>query len=255
MDTSNIVRVVEDFGSYVLTTPVTRCDVGIKLLIDDIELPEAYQIDFSNSDKKGQSTTQIGDSSGVEIPFQYIQTGKDIYAFYYYVEEGYGKTVRIYHIPNKYRPDRETVYPEPEQMDIISQAIVALNRTAERTANDSAAATQAAEGAQIALGSARIAQEFAEQAARDAQGYRDEAQEYADAANQSANAAQQSEDNTLEYSRQSEVNARRAEQAANNAGFMWLEIDARDHLIYTRTDGVDVNFRIDERGHLIREVL
>lgn len=248
MDTSNIVRVVEDFGSYVLTTPVTRCDVGIKLLIDDVELPEYYQVDFSNSDKKGQSTTQLGDSTGVEIPYQYIQTGKAIYAFYYYVEEGYGKTVRIYHIPNKYRPDRETVYPEPEQVDIISRTIAALNITSERTASDAAVAAQAAEQSQIALGSAQLAQEFAEQAARDAQGY-------ADAASQSANIAQQSEGNTLEYSRQSEVNARRAEQAANNAGFMWLEIDARDHLIYTRTDGVDVNFRIDERGHLIREVL
>lgn len=255
MDTSNIVRVVEDFGSYVLTTPVTRCDVGIKLLIDDIELPEAYQIDFSNSDKKGQSTTQIGDSTGVEIPVQYIQTGKAIYAFYYYVEEGYGKTVRIYHIPNKYRPDRETVEPEQEQLTVIDQAIVALNNAVSQTSENVESTNRDAERAEIARDEAESARDAAVNAKEGTDANVIQAELAAEAASQSANAAQQSEDNTLEYSRQSEVNARRAEQAANNAGFMWLEIDARDHLIYTRTDGVDVNFRIDERGHLIREVL
>ena len=147
MDTSNIVRVVEDFGSYVLTTPVKKEDVGIKLIIDDIELPEFYEIDFSNSDKKGKSTTVIGDSTGVEIPVKYIKTGKAIYAFYYYVEPGFGRTVRIYHIPNKVRPDRDKIVPEEEQLTVIDQAIAALNTAVVESGANADRAEQAAANA------------------------------------------------------------------------------------------------------------
>lgn len=40
------------------------------------------------------------------------------------------------------------------------------------------------------------------------------------------------------------VSADRAEQAARDAGYMFFEIDNRGHLIYTRTDNVNIDFEI-----------
>ncbi len=51
-----------------------------------------------------------------------------------------------------------------------------------------------------------------------------------------------------------EESADRAEQAAATAGFMDVEIDSNGHLIYTRTDAVDVDLKL-VNGHLILEVV
>lgn len=48
--------------------------------------------------------------------------------------------------------------------------------------------------------------------------------------------------------------AERAEQAANNAGYIDVEIDENGHLIYRKTDAVDVDFSL-ANGHLIMEVV
>ena len=48
--------------------------------------------------------------------------------------------------------------------------------------------------------------------------------------------------------------ADRAEQAAAEAGFMDVEIDSDGHLIYTRTDAVDVDLKL-VNGHLIMEAV
>ena len=46
------------------------------------------------------------------------------------------------------------------------------------------------------------------------------------------------------------TSADRAEQAAQNAGYMFFAIDDRGHVIYTRTDNVDVDFEIID-GRLV----
>ena len=51
-----------------------------------------------------------------------------------------------------------------------------------------------------------------------------------------------------------EESADRAEQAAAEAGFMDVEIDSNGHLIYTRTDAVDVDLKL-VNGHLIMEAV
>lgn len=51
-----------------------------------------------------------------------------------------------------------------------------------------------------------------------------------------------------------EESADRAEQAAATAGFMDVEIDSNGHLIYTRTDAVDVDLKL-VNGHLILEAV
>jgi hypothetical protein len=41
--------------------------------------------------------------------------------------------------------------------------------------------------------------------------------------------------------------------AARESGYFDVEIDENDHLIYTRTDNVRVDFALDNSGHLIME--
>lgn len=49
------------------------------------------------------------------------------------------------------------------------------------------------------------------------------------------------------------LDADRAEQAANTAGFMEISVDGSGHLIYLRTDQVDADLSLDADGHLILE--
>lgn len=61
-----------------------------------------------------------------------------------------------------------------------------------------------------------------------------------------ASAAQSAEDAAL--------SADHAEQCAANAGYMWVYMDERGHLIYVRTDQVLADLKFNSEGHLIIEV-
>ena len=59
-------------------------------------------------------------------------------------------------------------------------------------------------------------------------------------------------DETEENALAAEHYADLASQCAGTAGYLEIEIDERGHLIYTKTDAVDVDFRL-QNGHLIME--
>ena len=106
MDTSKIIKGVVSNGRYTVTAPIVKEDYGLYLQIEGVELPSTYEVDFSNSENSGTSVTMIGNADGVLIPRQFIDTGKDIFAFLYHVGADYGRTVYKFRIPNKVRPDR-----------------------------------------------------------------------------------------------------------------------------------------------------
>ena len=68
-----------------------------------------------------------------------------------------------------------------------------------------------------------------------------------------AETAQTAADNAGASASAAEAAATRAEQAAANAGYMFFYIDSNGHLIYERTDNVDVDFALSD-GHLYMEV-
>lgn len=131
MDTSKIIRGVVSNGRYTVTAPIVKEDYGLYLQIEGVELPEAYQVDFSNDEHNGTSVTMIGNSDGVLIPRQFIDSGKDIFAFLYHVGEDFGRTIYKFRIPNKVRPDRTDEEPTPEEQSVIDQTIDALNEAVE----------------------------------------------------------------------------------------------------------------------------
>lgn len=253
MNTSKIIRAVVGGGRFVDTAPIMKEDYGIILKIEGIELPETYEIDFSNDRKEGTSVTMIGNADGVLIPQQFIKSGKDIYAFYYHVGEYFGKTTYIFHIPNRVRPDRTNETPEPEQQSVIDQTIAALNTAVEKTAQDvvdaDASAQSAAESAENAAQSASQAAQSAE----DAGTYATRAEAAQTAAETAQSAASASATSASQSAASAYADAERAEQAASTAGYLDVEIvDGR--LIYTRTDAVDVDFALNN-GRLIMEAI
>ena len=253
MDTSKVIRGVVNSGRYTVTAPIVKENYGIYLQIEGVELPETYQVDFSDDEHHGTSVTMIGNADGVKIPRQFIDTGKDVFAFLYWVGEDYGKTVYKFRIPNKLRPDRTNEEPTPEEQSVIDQAISALNSAVAQTAQDVIDADASAQ-------SASADAERAEQARDDAQGYANNAQTSATQASASASQASASASTASAAATSASASAasayadaERAEQAASTAGYLDVKIvDGR--LIYTRTDAVDVDFALNN-GRLIMEAI
>lgn len=131
MDTSKIIKGVASGRGYSITSPIIKEDYGLYLKIEGVELPSTYQVDFSNDEHSGSSVTMIGNADGVQIPTQFIKTGKDVFAFLYHVGADYGRTVYKFRIPNKLRPDRTNEEPTPEEQSVIDQTISALNEAKE----------------------------------------------------------------------------------------------------------------------------
>lgn len=132
MDTSKIIRGVVSNGRYTVTAPIVKEDYGLYLQIEGVELPSTYEVDFSNFENSGTSVTMIGNADGVLIPHQFIDTGKDVFAFLYHVGEDFGRTVYKFRIPNKVRPDRTDETPTPEEQSVIDQVIASLNDAVDR---------------------------------------------------------------------------------------------------------------------------
>ena len=108
-------------------------DYGQVLQFDGLELPEAYQVHFSNVPMTGTAITQIGGADGVTVPDQYFATGEPVYAWVYLHEgEDDGETVYMVTIPVKKRPQPSDEVPTPEEQSAIDQAIAALNIAVEK---------------------------------------------------------------------------------------------------------------------------
>ena len=133
MNTTKIIKGVVSNGRYTVTAPIVKEDYGLYLKIEGVELPSTYEVDFSNSESSGTSVTMIGNADGVLIPRQFIDTGKDIFAFLYHVGEDFGRTVYKFRIPNKVRPDRTDETPTPEEQSVIDQLIGAMNTAVAQT--------------------------------------------------------------------------------------------------------------------------
>lgn len=236
---------VGPLGPYTIGE-ITEEDYGIVFKMPDLDLPTAYQVDFSNKLASGTALTVVGNSDGALIPTSLIDSGKDVYAFLYHVGDGFGKTTHVWRINNNKRAKRGTPAPDPEQQSVIDQTIAALNEAvaqtaadAEQTASDAARAEAARQGAESAEASAEASASAA--ATSETNAAQSEATASAAATSASASAASAYAD------------AERAEQAANTAGYLDVEIvDGR--LIYTRTDAVDVDFALDD-GRLIMEAI
>ena len=231
MDTSKIIRGAVSNGRYTVTAPIVKEDYGLYLKIEGVELPETYQVDFSNSENSGTSVTMIGNADGVLIPSQFISSGKDVFAFLYHVGADFGRTVYKFRIPNKVRPDRTNEQPTPEEQSVIDQSIAALNEAVEQTAQDVLTTTtnaaeaqrhaedadQSAQDAEDSKVAAETAKNAAETARANAQTSETNAALSADAAEQAKQAAQRSAEDAAAAEEGAATAAETADRAADRA--------------------------------------
>lgn len=224
MTTSKIIRGVINATKYTVTAPVVKEDYGLYLQIEGADLPETYEVDFSNEEMGGTSVTMIGNADGVHIPNQFIKSGRDIFAFLFLVSEDFGRTVYKFRIPNKLRPDRTDAQPDPEEQSVIDQAIAALNDAVEQTAADvvttTAKASEASAAAETATQKALEAAASATaagQSALDAKSYRDSAGLSAENASMYAGFASESATSASASAGTATTKASEAAQSATDA--------------------------------------
>ena len=115
---------------------------GQFLYFADLDLPQAFEVHFSNKDK-GESKTQIGSDKLVEIPDEYFWNGAlQIYAWIY-LHNGTddGETIYEVRIPLIKRAKPTDEEPLPVQQSTIDKAIAEL-ATAVNITNENADKTE-----------------------------------------------------------------------------------------------------------------
>lgn len=236
----NIINAVFGSGICAVTTSAYRANYGMVLRFSGIELPPAFEVDFSNYDVMGRdSITMIGQNNEVQIPDDLWDSGLNIYAYVYlHPTDDSGVTVYTVTIPVLGRPNRTEETPTPHEQSVIEQAISALNAAVEQTAADvetttanAQAAAQseanaatsersAAASAGAALASQNAAESAQQSATESASGATESARNAAQSAStaaESATAAQASAEQAERSVQSISGDAERAERAATTA--------------------------------------
>lgn len=165
-----IAKLVDDTRFAFRTKPLYQYDYGQVLKFEGVELPTVYEVHFSNTDQAGTAKAQIGNADGVQIPDEYLLTGRPVYVWVF-INTGTedGETEYKCIIPVNKRAQKEDAEPTPVEQDIITQAIAALNTAVESTSADAESAMSSAAAAaaseQNAAGSASLAMQSKQAAA------------------------------------------------------------------------------------------
>ena len=127
----NVVHLAMRPGEMRHSRPVYQYDYGQVLVLDGLELPDAYEVHFANG-AAGESVTQIGGASGVSIPDAMLLSGAPVHVWLYlHTGTDDGETVLHGMIPVILRARPTTDTPTPVQQDAITEAIAALNAAVE----------------------------------------------------------------------------------------------------------------------------
>ena len=125
-------RIPVVFGNLrkITIPPVSfQYDIVQKLIISGLELPEYYQVDFCN-EGDSESITMIGTADGVDVPDQFLQTGKTVKAYLVVtgVDAGAAETRYEITIPVNKRPTRTDIEPTPVEQSTIDSLIAASSK-------------------------------------------------------------------------------------------------------------------------------
>lgn len=167
MITTNIITASFPNGERTATTRgLYQYDYGQVLRFDGLDLPQAYEVHFSDKPYSGEATTQIGNADGVTIPDAYLLKSGYVYAWVFlHTGEDDGETRYTVKIPVAGRSKTIPAQPDPVQQDAITEAIAALNSAVEQTAQDAESASASAESAAQSAAEAETSADRAEQAA------------------------------------------------------------------------------------------
>ena len=128
----NILNVSFAHRHVVVAKGLYQYDYGQKLQIAGITLPPNFEVHFCN-DGDFSTIPMIGTDYMVDIPDQFLTTGKDIIAYIYHHEgEDDGETIEVVRMPVVKRPVPTDGEPTPAQETAISQAIALLQQELEQ---------------------------------------------------------------------------------------------------------------------------
>ena len=147
MELSNIIEISFSGKDTVIIDEMPfQYNQGVYIKFVDIELPEAYQVHFSNS-RNQTSFEMIGDEDGVLIPYDVWESGKTIYAWIYLhpTEDSAVTKYEVQIAKRKRAPLPDGTEPTPAEQTVIDQAIAALNTAVENTAADAESAQENAD--------------------------------------------------------------------------------------------------------------
>ena len=192
-------------------------DYGQTLRIQGVKLPAAVEIQFSTTERIGETVTRIGVTqegvTEVPIPDTLLEGGGTtqdytIYAFVYIENGDSGKTEYRVSMKVRARPKPEA-HATPEEGELFRQAIVAVAESADR-------AESARKSAETSADEAKTAKENAETAAKVAEAFKTEAET---ARSEAVRAATESTDakDSAEKSRAAAEKAKQDAEAAKAA--------------------------------------
>lgn len=128
-----------------VSPPLYQWDYGQILHIIGLNLPQAYEVHFSNEQTSGEAETHVTDSEYIAIPDKYLETGTPIYVFICLHEtDSDSETEYTITIPVLKRPKPVDYEPTPTEESIIDEAIVALNNAVTQVAESAEAAKESA---------------------------------------------------------------------------------------------------------------
>ena len=131
----NTITAVAGDSLYIKTDNVFQYDYGLKLVITGVELPQSYEVHFSNT-HGGAAKTVTGDTSGVEIPDEYLLNGEDVHAYIYLHTGGVdddGETVYHIQIPVVKRAAIDTRDITPVEHTFVEEALATVEAAVEKT--------------------------------------------------------------------------------------------------------------------------
>lgn len=188
---TNVINVPLVAGRVAHPMPAWQYDYGLELHFSGADLPEYFQVHFSNTDESGTATTAIGSDGAVVVPSQYLQSGDTIYAWIY-LHSGNtdGETVYKIELEVKKRAQPTDEEPTPEEQSEIDALITALSDGVTRAET---AADNAATSASAAMDAAEAASGYLDAVEESAQAAHDDAQAAGNAATAAALSATQAE--------------------------------------------------------------
>ena len=174
-----MITAVIDAGQHYCqaVSDLWQWDYGQTLRIQGVKLPAAVEVQFSTTDRIGETVTRIGVTqegvTEVPIPDTLLDGGGTtqdytIYAFVYIENGDSGKTEYRVSMKVRARPKPEA-HATPEEGELFRQAIVAVAESADR-------AESARKSAETSADEAKTAKENAETAAKVAEAFKTEAE-------------------------------------------------------------------------------
>lgn len=214
-----MITAVIDAGQHYCqaVSDLWQWDYGQTLRIQGVKLPAAVEVQFSTTDRIGETVTRIGVTkegvTEVPIPDTLLDGGGTtqdytIYAFVYIENGDSGKTEYRVSMKVRARPKPEA-HATPEEGELFRQAIVAVAESADR-------AESARKSAEASADEAKTSKENAETAVKNAEAFKTEAET---ARSEAVRAATESTDakNSAEKSRAAAEKAKQDAEAAKAA--------------------------------------